>query len=379
MKETETMVNRSRRAGALGGWTLLAVGHGAATLLVAALVWLLVVPPEYVEPIGRRLLGNDEVWQMSTTALLIHLGLAACIWALVVILYKLVMLYRAEGRQRTVRLARGSVMTETLIIMPLFFLLTFGMAQLAVSNIAAILANVAAYEAARAAWIWQPEEDGGGRMGIADGIAVEKCRIAVALVMLPVANGEFFSDPRLPTYASKMRVNAVGAHIPFGGTLTSLDPEISDLIAGAASLQLRVAVRSQQTMPRALDTGSFIRRTATKFTHAFHASGCAINDDHSVTMTYALHIAMPLMGPVFGEKRAPSTNISEFINSGFGDLEGVGGRWGYFSTYTRELGFRKQMLPNPKMPQNELISFDAPDSPSATDLIEQGVNDTEAP
>lgn len=356
MKET-TPKNPSSapRLGVLGGWLLMGVGHCAATMIVAAMISVIILPLGYIEPIARRVLGVDEIWAMSTTSLVIHVLLSACIWAFVVIIYQLIRLHRAERKTRSLRLARGTVITETLIVMPVFFLLSFGMAQLAISNIAAILANVAAYQAARAAWIWQPEEDASEkRMGIEDGIAVEKCRIAVALVMLPVANGEFLNDPSLPTYASKMRVAAVGAHIPFGGTLTGLDPEVSDLLAGAASVRFRLAVRDNQSVTRALDESSFILRTASKFTHAFQASSCTINGDHSVTMVYKLHVVMPLMGPLFG-------------NSGFDVVEG---RAGYFQDFTRELGLTKQViLPNAKQPVNKLIDFPTPDEPNATDLI----------
>lgn len=355
------------KMGKTAGWALIAIGHVAGVALVALIVAIMIMPIDHAREVFARLQEVPALWSESSFPMLLHIGLSICIWAMGCILFQLARLrFGAERKKAPIRLSRGSVMTETLVIMPIFFLLTFGMAQLAINNIAGILANVAAYEAARAAWIWQPEEDASTkRMGITSGIAVEKCRIAVALVMTPVAPGEFFSDPRLPTYASKMRVVALGAHVPFGGIISSTFPQLADLLAGAASLSPYVAVRKWQSINTALDNASFARRTVMKFTHAFHASGCQIQADHSVKMTYMLQIAMPMMGPVMGEKHAPSTSPSEFINSGFGDLDGVGGRWGYFATYERTFGFKKQVnVPNAAKPQNDLLNWSKPDEGS---------------
>lgn len=352
-----------RHASHIGAYLIAGVGHVCATAIIAGVMTLCVLPVPYIEPVARHVWGVERVFQMSVPQLAIHVGLAACLWALIVIVYKLILLQRRDRARRPIRLSRGSVMTETLIILPVFFLLTFGMAQLVISNIAAILANVAAYQAARAAWIWQPEEDASEqRMGIEEGIAKEKCRIATAVVMLPVANGEFETDDDLPDNAEKMRNAAVMAHVPFGGTLASLSPELTDFLTGAdVMFNDREAVERNKSYVTALDTLSFLRRTATKFTHAFHASDCEIDDDHSVKMTYDLQLAMPLVGRVFGELRT------------------VGGRKGYYAKYTREFGLKKQaMLPNAKLPENS-GEYVEPSEPDVDAELESGSNEVDIP
>lgn len=323
------------------GVLLTGVGHLAAILGIAMGTTLLVMPWKHAQDVALRLESVPRLWDMSTTGIFIHIGLAACCWALMVIVYKLGRLRMAEAKTaRTIRLSRGSVITETLVVFPIFLVLTFGMAQLAVNNIAGILANIAAYEAARAAWVWKPEAEA-GRMGTTDGNAVEKCRIAVAMVMTPVAPGEFLSDVTMDgsDFAEEARMVALGANVPLMGVLSTLVPAEANSLFQAgvtlASIAPQLAVRGNLTYNTALDDQSFWLRTIRKFTHAYEAAGCEIKDDHSVKMTYQMHAAMPVVRPIFGE------------------LKIVGGRIGYFSEFVREFGFRKQVnTPNPNGPQN---------------------------
>lgn len=329
------------------GWLLTALGHIAATVSVAAVIVLLILPMRHVDIVAIQFGDVPELWQMSTTALMLHLALSACVWALLYIVYRLVALRVQERRSvHRVKLSRGSVITETLIVMPVFLLLSFGMGQLAINNVGGILANVAMYEAARAAWIWMPEEQASDRRaGVADGIAEEKCRIAVAFVMMPIAPGEALRNPSLgSSYADRARMMALGANVPLGGTISlALGSDVMGVAEGAVMmLSAGEDLLNENTYTTTLGTDPFWLRTIRKFTTAYLGAGCTINEnDHSVQMTFKHHIGMPVVGPVFGTR----------------DLSGVGNRPGYYATYTREFGLRKQInVPNNRLPQNEWLN-----------------------
>lgn len=224
----------------LTAYGLVCLGHLAATGGVAIALTLIVLPTPRARGVLAQLYEVPTLWEMSTFAIALHFGIAACVWALAYIMFQLVRL-RFEARTpkmpKTVRLSRGTVVTETLIIMPVFLLLTFGMAQLTLNNIAGILANVAAYQGARAAWVWQPEEDASDRrMNLEDGTTEQKCRIAVAFAMMPVAPGNFMKAPMLDSdFADKSRLLALGANIPLTGLVTDyIGSDLAEL--GAAGI-----------------------------------------------------------------------------------------------------------------------------------------------
>ena len=79
---------------------------------------------------------------------LLHLGISVCVWALFVILFHTVRPDPTDVSRRF-RATRGTVLTETLIVIPVALTLTFGLAQLAVMNVAGILANLASVQAGR--------------------------------------------------------------------------------------------------------------------------------------------------------------------------------------------------------------------------------------
>lgn len=333
------------------GFALVLLGHLAAVTGIGVGITFLVMPIRHAQGVASTILSVEHVWQMSTMAIALHVALSACVWALTCIVYQLARLRIAERRSKEVRpmkLSRGSVMTETVVIMPIFLLLTFGMAQLAVNNIGGILANVAAYQAARAAWVWQPEvapAQADRRMGMPDNTADEKCRIAVAFVMMPIAPGDYAKVPTLDsTFANRARMLAVGAHVPGGGVLSTLVPaEVMSLTETVvAGLGAGESLPGDSSYALSLDGSAFWLRTIRKFTTAYLATTCTINEeDHSVRFDYRHHNMMPGVGMVFGTY----------------DLSGPGMLPGYYSTYTRTFGFRRQVnTPNRNMPQNEWLN-----------------------
>lgn len=342
------------------GYALAILGHVAAVFGVAMGTTLLIVPTQHLETVASRLSAVPALWEMSQLSLVLHFALAACIWALICILYKLIQLRIRETKTvATVKLSKGTVVTETLIVTPIFLMLTFGMAQLTVNSIGGILANVAAYEAARAAWIWQPEEDASDRrMGIEDGTTIEKCRIAVAFAMMPVAPGDYLKNPLLDSdFADDARLIAAGANVPLSGVLLNI---IGDDIADLGATGFGAGETNPFTgrsYSRSLDASSFVVRSIRKFTTAFLAAGCTVDSNtHEVTMTYRHHIMMPVVGRLFGEF----------------ELNGVGNVPGYYSTYTRTFGFQKQLAtPNRRLPLNQLRDTPAlPEQADDADNIE---------
>jgi hypothetical protein len=263
----------------------------------------------------------------------LHLGLAACLWAMTFIVFQLIKMRVSQRKLGVVKLARGSVMTETIVILPVWMLLVFGLLQLAVNNVGGILANVAVYEAARTAWVWKGEV--GKRAGVTDAIVTDRARIAAAMVMTPVATGDFTSDPRLPTVAANKMRNALAlAHVPLIGSVASqvLPGNAQDLIAGAGSFSFTgLATRNNQSVWRALDGDPFIIRTLKKFTFAYHCTKVEVSESGGETvakLTYLHQISMPMMGPVFGSRKLFSAD--------------TGYRSGYYTTYKRSSGRASQ-------------------------------------
>lgn len=340
----------------LPAYLLAIVGHAAAIAAVGIGTIFLCLPLRHVEGVVSRLYSVPELWDMSAVAIALHFGIAACIWAIIVIIYQLIMLRIREGKAvKTVKLSRGSVITETLVVMPVFLLLVFGMAQMTVNSLGGILANVAAYEAARAAWVWMPEEQA-SRMGTASGTAQEKCKIAVAFTMLPVAPGDALMMPTLDSnFADRARLLAIGANIPLSGVGSEfIGSEITDALALVLSAG-EVNPITGLSYAGSLDASSFVARTARKFTRAYLGSGCTINaQSHQVTMTYEHYNAMPVVARIFGEKKL---------------LDGPGMTPGYYSTYTRTLGFTRQVAaPNQLLPSNSLRGgAPEPEIPSGLD------------
>jgi len=319
------------------GWLGAALFHVAGVAVVAAVAALLVLPFETVEMLASVHLAVPQVMGNSAPAFFLHIGLSACMWALLVIIYKL---WKHPRPQRVHALGRrGSVMTETLIVLPIFLLMTLGLAQLAVNNVAGILANVAVYEAARTAWLWTPEEGVERVSGTVDAAAVkDRARIAAALVMTPAAPGEFLTDPISGTdQFKKTRFAMAASHVPGGGAFQSL----GELLSTAFSFDMTRATERNMSLSRALDESTFIERGLLKFTHAYTVTDIEVTQSAEgrigVKLTYHHHQAMPYVRRLYGTFK----------------MSNVGLRAGYYVEYTREYSFKAQEYPaNAALPDN---------------------------
>jgi hypothetical protein len=312
------------------------VGHLVAVGAVAVLVAVVLLPIATLENIVQAHATVPYILEQSLPALAVHVGLSACLWALVVIAYLL--WKNPDARPTRVLAHRGTVMVETLVILPLFFLLTFGLAQLAVNNVAGILANVAVYQSARTAWLWQPEigvDRAGHSMTTPE--VQDRSRIAAALVMTPAAPGNFMSNPIGSDAFDKTRFAMAAGQLPMGAGAG----DFGSLMAAAGSVDPTVATRNNLSLSTALDESSFLRRTVLKFSHAYEATSVEINETAAnveVTLTYKHHQVMPL------------------VNRFFGDFGNAGARVGYFTTVNRTYSFPLQpYTPNGALPDG---SFD---------------------
>lgn len=237
--------------------------------------------------------------------LAVHMGLSALLWALVFGVWRGGMHARKRRRRGVVR-ARGTAITETLIVMPVLLLLILGIAQLAVNNLAGMLLNYGTNQAARTVWVWQPEVmplDGQrGRMGVDDEHVEEMARLQVAAAMTPVAPSEFSARRDMETEQFE-RMRAL--------FLANQDRTPSADSGGQAlnrAMELDAfEVADDLSFVRAMDGSSFPRRTVRKLTSAYEATEVEVIDESTevgVEVTYWHQITFPLVGPIFGEPRS---------------------------------------------------------------------------
>ena len=121
-----------------------------------------------------------------------QLAVSVALWLSLWGTYALARPRRPRSSKRRVAVApnRGTAMIETLLIIVPFLLLTSGLAQLAMINVAGLLSDLAAYQGARAAWLWHPEVRT-GRLGASSSDQLFRARTAAALVLAPTAGTDY--------------------------------------------------------------------------------------------------------------------------------------------------------------------------------------------
>ncbi len=314
-------------------WLMRVGAHSLGISVVAVLLFALNVNRVTLEALWESA-HHQAFLELAWVELALHVGLAACLWALVVIGHELVT-SREGSPRKTLRLEGGSVMTETLVILPIFFMLTFGIAQLAINNMAGLLANAAVFQAGRAAWLWSGEADV-ARNGVSTGKVEEMARIQAAAVLTPIAPAEFIQNPAgLSDEAQQMRGVLLGGQMPAfsqdaGGPAKSAAP------AFLAGDNMTNVSNKDSAFFRSFDTSGWRQRTVRKFTFAYHSTEITVingADEAGVNLRYHHHQAMPYIGKLFGDWRAD-----------------VGGRPGHYATIEREFTMPKQIAPNPCEP-----------------------------
>ena len=181
------------RFGGIAAWAVRAFGHLVGTTCIALLLALPSVDMQTVEMYAAAF--REATFAPDGTGLLLHVGLSALTWSLLAVGFHYARRRWRDAspdRRRLVRANRGSVMVETLIVIVPFLLLTSGIAQLSMRNIAGILADLAVYQGTRAAWVWQPEI-GHDRQGttITEAMVTRRARLASAAALTPTAPSSY--------------------------------------------------------------------------------------------------------------------------------------------------------------------------------------------
>jgi hypothetical protein len=306
------------------------LGHvvGVSVLSVASLVLFL---GEHGSAAATEAIGHQAFVDTIWFGVAVHVGLAACAWAMLVIAWKLVTGERDETTVVRVMNRRGSVMTETIIVLPVFLMIFFGLAQLAIVNVAGILTNVAAFQAARAAWVWQPEAEV-NRRGTNPEMVRQKARLQAAAVLAPAAPGSYSQDP-LYDDPARMR----GAFYGFFQTSAGADTghEAMGHAAGESFEEENNYEHRGTSLGRALDESSFPSRTSAKFTTAWHATQVEIieeDDKIGALVTYRQICVVPMVARIFGRPMH------------------IGGERVVASEIRRRFLLHKQKLPNSELP-----------------------------
>lgn len=268
------------------------IGHTFATLLTTLLVICAVVPPQQAFYIFMLNVKVPELRTLGWSDGLLLLLMGGLIWGLLFGTYRLFMRRHAQRPLRHVRLSRGTIMTETAIILPVYFMLTFGLGQMSLNFIAGSLANVAGYMASRSYWVWEGEVNK-NRAGtnVTDAMAMDRAKIAGALVMAAVAPGDMggASFGGLTTSAEKARAMTGPGGVDSGEIAAALS-----LVSGNFGL-------GETSYVRSFDVSSVLIRGALKFTHAYKAS-TVTKENGGIKYTYKMLQSMPVVGRFFGQR-----------------------------------------------------------------------------
>ena len=279
-----------------------------------------------------------------------HLIFSVLLWA---VGYGLWNLRRGRGRTpRSIRAARGTAITETLIVMPIFLLLTCGMAQMAINNATVILSNLATYEAARAVWVWHPEMQRLNNTNyswvsatIDENYVLEMGRIQAAAVMAPVAHsfGTQVDDPNISEEFYQLRGAFVGAHDGQTSDMGAIGRERADNMGEWGFQVFGNQGEHGYSLAMALDSSRYSVRSAWKFSGAYYSSDVRYDvsptgftssvPEIRVTLSYNHFLAVPFVGWVFGD----------FVEA----TNAPGGRGGYYTIYENTFEYVQQISAHP--------------------------------
>lgn len=306
-------------------WAGTLVFHGLAVAIVFVVLLLVLAGADRL----AQLLGLFAVSEFASQALpsvAVHLGVAAGVWTLMYGVGRRLWRRRDHRRHRLVRLGRGTVLVETLIVFPVMLTLILGLAQLAINSTAAVLSQLAAYESARTVWLWQPETN---RYDLEDEDIERKGRLQAAAVMAPVALS--YSPDELEgdehDRFREMRGAIVAGQRGLGGSDGLQEAEdVTEEASAAYGTDMEV-----HSLIGALDGTDYAARSALKLNGAYAATEIELltdegDDDNriGVEMSYHHYQNIPLVGRIFGdhydEDSAPGDysrpgNYSEYNNA----------------------------------------------------------------
>lgn len=299
----------------IAGTTTRAIGHLFGTLCLAvALAYPLVSSQTLQLYLGA---WNDPHFSPAWDNVALHFALATAAWALVVAGFRLIRqrIRERSAPDRVVRAKQGSVMVETLIVIVPFLLLTSGLAQLALRNVAGVLADLALYQGTRTAWVWQPEiplNEGRGDQNVTEDMVERRARLASAAVFAPSAPSSFQLRDNTPHIVSELSGTMFAT---FGGTAHEGAGANGQADAARTFGDRDAADGENLSFARAFDDSSFQDRAARKLTFAYIAfSEYDINTAGNrifVSFRYQFNVVFPWFAHIFGGQRraqGPSGN-----------------------------------------------------------------------
>ncbi len=305
------------------------MAHISGVLTVLSIVILCFVDTEVARAFLIAL-DDPTFYSIITIPTISLVGVSACLWALVWITGALVIQGRRDRRKLQVVRARGTIMTEFLIILPTYLLLTSGLAQLAINSTAQVLTSLATFQAGRTAWIWEAEtRPGNVRNGTSTADVNDRARIAAAAVLAPVVPAEFRgSCEYTATFDETMRaMTLMPASVARGLTIGQVD-----------------ALPKNRFYNVAFDDSVMLERGAKKFFMAY----C------HTTVTYE-------MGGkgIVTKVSYDHANVFPWFAYIFGQPKVSGGRLAYYSVMRAEYSLPLQLDANPRPARSLSATFDS--------------------
>lgn len=234
--------------------------------------------------------------------LLIHAGISIVLWGLLAILGQSLW-RRRQQPTRLIRRTQGSIYVEFLAVIPVFLLLTMGLLQLGFVNIGAALSQMAGYQAARVAWVWQPEiniNQPFSQTNVTHDAVADRARIAAALVMTPVVPGDYLTPPGGSAEFESLRRSMMSRF--------TLSPELWEGLGNG-----QIIFDQKSSFVRGLDSTNLPVRAFRKFSFSYGATELNSYGQHVlvesgdivVRFRFFQLMAVPLVNHIFGERVSP--------------------------------------------------------------------------
>lgn len=290
--------------------------HLAGTALVAVVAALLLAGPARLQAlVGAYEHGLRPQW----SGLASHLALSGGTWGLLVGGYHYLrgrLRQRGRNRDRVVHSTDGVVMVETLIVLPFLLLVTSGIAQLTMINVTSVLADLAAWDAARTAWIWDAEHQLGRENVTSDDVEF-RAMTAAAMTLAPTAGTDYTVGRNHPGGSGpdfrRARTAIVASFRPKSQhtgrqewIVSGRNWDYFNKFGGTGPNNLRDADHRKLSFDQALDSMDFVYRAGRKCTQAFmnleqEFRVVRRNDKIGVHFTYRYSLLFPWYAYIFGQ------------------------------------------------------------------------------
>ncbi len=316
------------------------LGHIIGIVTCASLVLAVSLPGQTLELVMEALRDGFVLGQMRLDGVTL-LGISALMWGVIWAGGRQMLgMKRGETRvERVARLSRGTVMTETLIVIPVYLVVMLGSMQLGQNAIAGLMTTLAAFQSGRSAAVWVPEMQA-GRNGVSDEVVKDKLRASAAAVVAPVVPVNFST---ICTPASNSTtIQKMLAGMTTTGHVNAPDASLAFARISGADRFLNVS--------EGFDSMQMSLRGSAKLRFAYCAvdveeeipggggdNGYTISTENGVqmvttTITYYHQSTMPIVARIFG------------------DFKMIDSRAAYYSPITRAYKTPLQIQPNPVSP-----------------------------